>query len=267
MAFAHALKLALASQAEFRIIHHADQGVEVDWNCFPKVKETLVQWKVLRPGCSQEEIQNLGLKVEGIVATGPEILASIFRHLNQKLANLLVLATHQVEGLNRWFYTPVAEPLARRTGLPTLFVPSTSEGCVSLEDGSVNLRRILLPINHSPNPQLGVDAAMRWARLLEATELECKLFYVGNREDVPQVELPIQTGWKWDTVVRRGNRVDHILEIAEEFSPHLIVMATQGHKGLLDVIRGNTTERVLRGVKCPVLAVPADSITLCNEPA
>jgi nucleotide-binding universal stress UspA family protein len=35
------------------------------------------------------------------------------------------------------------------------------------------------------------------------------------------------------------------------------VLATQGHMDFLDALRGSTTERVLRGAHCPVLAVPA----------
>jgi nucleotide-binding universal stress UspA family protein len=35
-----------------------------------------------------------------------------------------------------------------------------------------------------------------------------------------------------------------------------MVLATQGHLDFLDAVRGSTTERVLRNVRCPVLAVP-----------
>jgi nucleotide-binding universal stress UspA family protein len=33
-------------------------------------------------------------------------------------------------------------------------------------------------------------------------------------------------------------------------------MATQGHHGVLDALRGSVTERVLRRAPCPLLAVP-----------
>ncbi len=36
----------------------------------------------------------------------------------------------------------------------------------------------------------------------------------------------------------------------------LIVMSTDGHRDFLDVLRGNTTERVLHHSPCPLLAVP-----------
>jgi nucleotide-binding universal stress UspA family protein len=34
-------------------------------------------------------------------------------------------------------------------------------------------------------------------------------------------------------------------------------MATHGHHGFLDALRGSTTERVLHDATCPLLAVPA----------
>jgi hypothetical protein len=35
------------------------------------------------------------------------------------------------------------------------------------------------------------------------------------------------------------------------------VMATLGHHGFLDALRGSTTERIVRNSTCPVLAIPA----------
>ena len=54
-----------------------------------------------------------------------------------------------------------------------------------------------------------------------------------------------------------GLRVRKVLNAENKWSPDLIAMATQGHMDFLDALRGSTTERVLRGVHCPVLAVPA----------
>jgi nucleotide-binding universal stress UspA family protein len=51
--------------------------------------------------------------------------------------------------------------------------------------------------------------------------------------------------------------VQEILREALQWTPDLIVLTTQGHMDLLDALRGSTTERVLRGANCAVLAVPA----------
>ena len=52
-----------------------------------------------------------------------------------------------------------------------------------------------------------------------------------------------------------------------EGAADLIVMATEGHQGFLDAIRGSTTERVLRQAPCPVLAVPALLARSARPPA
>ena len=258
VAYAHALKLGLAAKAELRVIHYAEHDVDVDWKCFPKVKETLVRWNVLHSDSSEKDLDQLGLHVEGVIATGPDMVASLFRYLNQTPPDLLVLTTHQIEGFNRWLYKPLAEPLAREVKRPTMFVPPVSNGWVSFEDGTVTLERILIPITLLTPPQLAIDRAVELARLLKVNTIKWKVFHVGEEEEMPAVHLPAQEGWKWEKVVRSGHVVDQILEMANEFSPHLIVMMTEGHHGLFDMLRGSTTEQVLRGVQCPVLAIPVE---------
>ena len=46
-----------------------------------------------------------------------------------------------------------------------------------------------------------------------------------------------------------------IVEKAEEESADLIVMSTHGRSGLLDMMVGSVTEKVVRGATCPVLSI------------
>jgi nucleotide-binding universal stress UspA family protein len=55
----------------------------------------------------------------------------------------------------------------------------------------------------------------------------------------------------------QGDVLDRIVQEEREWSPDLIALTTQGHVGFLDALRGSTTERVVRGARCPVLAIPA----------
>ena len=48
-----------------------------------------------------------------------------------------------------------------------------------------------------------------------------------------------------------------ILEAAIELDVDLIGMPTAGHHGVLDALRGSTTERVIRHAPCPVFALSA----------
>jgi nucleotide-binding universal stress UspA family protein len=67
--------------------------------------------------------------------------------------------------------------------------------------------------------------------------------------------LPDGPGLTWTQTVQDGEVVEQILRSADEQSADLIAMATQGHKGFLDALRGSTTERIVREARCPVLAI------------
>ena len=57
--------------------------------------------------------------------------------------------------------------------------------------------------------------------------------------------------------IAKGDPVEWILAVGADFDVDLIVMTTEGHTGLFDLLRGSTTERVVRGARCPLLAIPA----------
>jgi nucleotide-binding universal stress UspA family protein len=45
--------------------------------------------------------------------------------------------------------------------------------------------------------------------------------------------------------------------LAEAQAADLVAMPMVGAQGLVDALKGSTTERVMREVTCPVLAIPA----------
>ncbi|HEX3203889.1 MAG TPA: universal stress protein [Nitrospiraceae bacterium] len=255
VAFAHALKLALAGRGKLKIMHVEAGAAEVDWDNFPQVRATLARWGLLPPGSSREDVVKLGLGVEKIVFPGEKPASAIPEYLRQRHVDLMVLATHQRDGLDRWFAESVAEPLARRSRVRTLFVPGSRPGFTSLADGSITFKRVLIPIDGVPSPQYAIRAAAELAQLLEQGQVAFQLLHIGDR--MPTVGVPERSGWSWDRVLRTGDVVAEILGVAAHDAVDLIVMATQGHRGVLDALRGSTTERVVRGSACPVLAVPA----------
>jgi nucleotide-binding universal stress UspA family protein len=256
VAFAHALKLALIAKAELSILHIASKTEDVHWTDFPGVRQTLERWGILPRGSSREEVVEIGLQVEKILHYDEDPVLSILHHLEKNPTDLIVLATNQREGLSRWLHKAVAEPVAWRSGEMTLFVPKGDEGFVSLSDGTINLQRILIPIDNTPSPKPAIEAASMLAHVLGCNVVSFMLLYVGEDRDMPVVYAPEQEGWTWEKTVRHGDVVEQILQVATESSANLIVMTTQGHQGFLDALRGSTTERVLRGSRCPLLAIP-----------
>ena len=139
----------------------------------------------------------------------------------------------------------------------TLFTPQIGRGFVSLDDGTVALKRILIPIDHYPHAQTALRKALLLARGLDCAVGEFRLVHVGRPGRAPKIVLRKDAGWHCETVVRQGDVVDQILEEEAHWRPDLMVLATQGHMDFLDALRGSTTEQVLRGAHCPVLSVPA----------
>lgn len=78
----------------------------------------------------------------------------------------------------------------------------------------------------------------------------------GDTGKFPTLHLPQHSGWTWGKVILEGDLLTWILELEAEWAPDLVVLATRGRLDFLDALRGSTTERVVRGVYCPVLAVP-----------
>jgi len=140
-----------------------------------------------------------------------------------------------------------------------LFIPHDVEGFVSSADGAITLRRILIPVDAVPRPQPAVEAAAVTALALGCDDVSFTLAHIGSAGDMPMVREGTRPGWTWEKVVRHGDVVEQLLDVAATRHSDLIVLTTAGHQGILDALRGSTTERILRGARCPVLAIPANS--------
>ena len=256
-AFAHAVKLTCLAQGELTMMH-VDPTIErKDFEDFPRIRPLLARWGVLPEGSSKEDVRELGVQIKRVRAVADDATGAILQQLMAHPTELLVLSTHQREGLARLTHHGVAEPLARGAHARTLFVPAGVEGFVSAETGRTSLTRVLIPIAHKPHPQPAIDLAAALASALGSENVLFELVHLGKETDPPKLTKPEQPGWSWNTLVAKGDPVEWILAAGADFDVDLIVMTTEGHTSLFDLLRGSTTERVVRGARCPVLAIPA----------
>ena len=255
-AYAHALRLAFASKAFLSLLHVGGVGAEDHWDDFPGVRELLARWGLLSPDAHRSDVAKAGLRVEKVHRKGPDPLESILAYLEEHEPDLVVLSTHQRTGLSRWLRGAKAEAIAHMSRAMTLFVPRRAHGFISAESGKVRLQTVVIPVDHAPRPQAAVDAALWLATTLNCETTLFLILFVGKEVDYPEVHIPENPAWiverqTWDG----ASVVDHILACAEVNDADLIAMSTEGHHGFVDALRGTTTERVLRGASCPVLAV------------
>lgn len=260
VAFAHALKAALIAKAQLTLLHVTPKEAQSEWSDFPGVRETLERWGLLPPGSPSKAVPKLGIDVRKVVGHDEDPARSVLGYLEQHPTDLIVLAPHRRDGRVGWFHKSVSESVARKSGQMTLFVPDGVTGFISPADGSVGLDSILIPVADSPRPQPAVAAAVRIVRQLRVPSGRFTLLHVGGQDLPVPVDRPEVPGWTWNTVVRPGDVTEGILQTADEMQADVVVMTTSGRHGFLDALRGSTSERVLRGAGCPLLAVPEHSL-------
>jgi nucleotide-binding universal stress UspA family protein len=256
-AFAHALAIALQQTTTLTLLHVVQGSRATDvWVNFPRVRRTLEGWGLLEAGSPRSAVfERLGVAVKKVNLRDRNVLGAIVDYLEESPTDLLVLATEGRQGLPRWVQQSVAERLARRSRTMTLFVPAGCDGFVSMDDGSISLRQILVPVDLHPDPAAAIAYASRAAGLA-AADVDIYVLHVGDPSTNLTIDVPESHACRWHQLIRQGNVVDEIIGAAEEHMVDLIVMATEGHTGVLDALRGSVTEQVLRQAGRPLLAVP-----------
>jgi nucleotide-binding universal stress UspA family protein len=257
VAFAHALKIALASGAALNMMHVAADP-DADWGDFPGVRQTLERWGLLPPGSPKSAVTGLGIDVTKIIASSHRPVKACIDFLDHHPADVIVLAVRQFEGRMQWLEKSVGGTVARRAGQTTLYLPPDVRGFVAVEDGTLSLRNILLPVAVRPSAQLAVEVIMRLIGSLQLPPGKVTLLHVGEVEDAPRLSIPASSDWMWHTITQPGEPVEAILQVAHDTQADLIVMTTEGPHGFLDALRGSTSERVLRQARCALLALPVN---------
>jgi nucleotide-binding universal stress UspA family protein len=256
-AFAHALKASLVAKATLTILHVSPDRKE-NWTEFPGVRQTLERWGILPKDSPKSAVPELGIKVKKVVAQDKNPVKAVLGFLEHHPSDLIVLATQQDKGRVQWLENSIAKPMARKSRQMTLFIPTGVEGFVSLQDGSVSLKNILIPVAPVPAAQPAIQAAVRLAQRLNCPTGQFTLLHVGDDSEMPEVSCPELPGWEWTKLSQKGDITQVILQTARGMEADLIVMSTEGRQGFLDALRGSTSEQILRQCACPLLAIPAD---------
>jgi nucleotide-binding universal stress UspA family protein len=255
-AFAHALRIAVAARSKLQVLHVLQRNTGGAL-AFPHGQRLLAQWGLIDEDHVPWEVADkLGIEVDDVRLVAQEPTGGIVAFLHQHPCDLIVLATHGGHGFSRWLAGSVAESVSRRAAIPALFVPAGARGFVSQISGDTQLHRILMPVDFSPAPGKAIDMVQRFGRLMTGADTTVDFLHVGS--SAPPLSRAASAGGQLPpTLLKSGNVVQSIIDTAIEFEVDLIAMPTAGHRGVLDMLRGSTTERVIRHAPCPVLALPS----------
>jgi len=264
VAFSHALKLALEEKAKLILMYVQEgDGSILQWDKFPKVRDTLNKWGLVDANVSREDIyEKLGVKIQKIIGKGEKIADSVAGIVHEEKIDLIVLSTHGKEGMPSWFNPSISESIARKSIVPTLFIPHDAKPFVNMDNGKLNLNKILVPIDHKPKPQRGVEFGINMGNIYGKGNSQILIMHVieenadSSDEEIPKIEFPRDQDCVVRVEIKKNSVREEILRVADEIDADLIVIPTEGRKGFIDALYGSTSEQVLRHSKCPTLSIP-----------
>jgi nucleotide-binding universal stress UspA family protein len=145
VAFAHALRIALAMRGLLYLVHTAEPESPNAYDGFPHIRHTLARWGLMSESDPPEGVGKLGIQVAKIGLKPHDPLRALLHFLKGHPSELIVLATHGRDGVAHWLHGSIAEELSRTAKLPTLFVPPTARGFVDQNTGKLHLSNVLGP--------------------------------------------------------------------------------------------------------------------------
>ena len=250
VAFRHSVALAERLGATLYSLHAAQDPAAV--NAMPDAHELLKAWRRTDP-----EVRAL-THHRVVKPVDDDPLDSLLAALNDISPDMLVVATHQRNGLERLLYGSGAEALALNADVPTLFLPISEPGFVASATGDLVLNRVLLPVDNAETADEVLTVATDLLSQLGLEHLDLLLLHIGPERVLDHIKLPATApaGWCLIKQYSNGPLTSQIAELADAHDVGLCVMGTRGHDGVEDILWGSHTEQTIRSAHCPVLSVP-----------
>ena len=218
---------------------------------------------------------NPGLVVSAKVRNG-EAEDEICAAAAEERADLVVLASHGLGGIQHAFFGSTAERVVRRAPCPVLTVRDCALRKTGAGTATFDLKRILMTTDFSDESKKAFPYALALARKFEASllllyvvpaHLPAELSHIGivleegrlleeAREHLPRFrQAELDPHLHVDALVLNGGPAHEICRTAETQAADLIVMATHGTSSISHLLLGGIAEKVVRHATCPVMLV------------
>jgi nucleotide-binding universal stress UspA family protein len=206
-----------------------------------------------------------GLAVAEPVIEPSDPAALVLRIADLTGAQLIVAGHGRGATVQQWLLGSTTDRLVRGSRVPVFVARGTLPG-----PG----KTIVCAVDGSPHSRTGLYAALRMARLFHAPLLvitavdavqsvliraeqlveKAEEMEAAARKEAEELLASVDTsGVEVKLDVRAGRPAEVIIDASRE--AHLVVLASRSFDHLVPMSTGNVTERVVRGVRCSVLAV------------
>jgi nucleotide-binding universal stress UspA family protein len=260
-AFAYAVKLALALGARLEILHViktvSDRSRRPPDSRYLKSLKTAA---LLELGRMAQMAGEAGVRTEPCLRFGvPD--ACVLQVAKHAGAEMIVMGTEGRTGWDRLHLGSTAQAVVRAAPCPVLTIHGGLAGDAVRHHAQVRLRRLLVATDFSPCASAALRAATGLAVRLRASVLVVHAVErktacgSGQRRLDALVKELRRDGVESEGLCVPGDPVEMILGQAATWQADLIVVGTQGRRGLSRLALGSVAEAVLKRAGCPVLIV------------
>ncbi|MDX2451806.1 universal stress protein, partial [Desulfosarcina sp.] len=218
----------------------------------------------------EERVKDLPVENEIIISQGTP--ADIISRLaSEQQADMVITATHGKAGFKRFLLGSVTEKLIKTLHCPLLVLPLQEHDLIPQAGFEINLKKILVGCDFSPDSKLAFDYSLSLAQEFQAelylSHVIKPSLYKNEREGLNKLRDGLKK--KLDSMVPEGCRdwctaktalLDGepyiaLMDYAKEQEIDMIVLGIRGHTLLEKLLVGSTTDRLIRHSPFPVLAV------------
>ncbi|MEP6780290.1 MAG: universal stress protein [Gemmatimonadaceae bacterium] len=201
-------------------------------------------------------IANTGLKASGTLLEGT-IVEALAEHAELTNADLVIMTTHGRSGLDRLRLGSVATSFLSRSPIPVFLVRPT--GADAPQAGhELPTGALLVPLDGSAFAESILQYAAPFAN---AVGLSLELVAVGtrdaaqsNREYLERVATTIEVSVAPKvTVLSEPSAARALVDYAAASHPGAFALATHGRSGIVRLVLGSVTEKILTGAQQPLL--------------
>lgn len=194
----------------------------------------------------------------------------ILKFAKAQKANLIVMGSHGLCGLDRLMLGSVIERVLRKSKCPVLTVRKSARDCAASRkmNDPVTLKKILLCMDFSRHAQRGLRLGLSLAKEYRAEiTLLHVLEHVPGSADLEKVTANVLNklqasvsaeegmGLRPKFAVHFGKPFRQIVEHTLEAQTDLVIVGVRGHGSLDSALFGSTAYRVIQQCPSPVLAV------------
>ncbi|MDX1740098.1 MAG: universal stress protein [Rhodothermales bacterium] len=224
-----------------------------------------------------ESLKEIGLATADVITehlTSHSVVDALLDYVARLGVDLLVVGTHGRRGIRRLLLGSVARAVVASADTPVLIARDVGRGRDDLP-----YKRVMVPVDLSPNSVRGLSAGRQLAALFQAQldvvhVLERYVFPVSlskiktARDLVPDIESKVRSSIQghleklegpyvpYTIHVREGDPASCIIDMAQESACDLIVMTRRGLSASERFVVGSVTQKVSQAAHCSVYVEP-----------